>query len=184
MNSMLKEWPRRVPTNIKANEATKEYVLGYIFSEDMEDVLLIRKERPYWQKGMLNGIGGKIEKEEMPREAIKREMLEEAGIETTDDIWTKCGKIKVVEMKIPHRLVAEVHVYFSVNEDLYERACSMTDEQLTRCKTKDVITGGNKAYLPNVKTMVAYIVNGAAYHFGRLEIWEAAYESDGSSPNR
>ena len=37
-----------------------EYVVGFMLSIDGEDVALIRKERPAWQKGRLNGIGGHI----------------------------------------------------------------------------------------------------------------------------
>ncbi len=39
----------------------KRYVVGIIF-DDQNNVLLINKLRPDTQKGMLNGIGGKIEK--------------------------------------------------------------------------------------------------------------------------
>lgn len=32
--------------------------VGFIFNHDLTQVLLIRKNRPAWQKGKLNGIGG------------------------------------------------------------------------------------------------------------------------------
>ena len=40
----------------------KKYVLTFLFTSDYKNVWLIEKNRPNWQKGSLNGIGGKIEK--------------------------------------------------------------------------------------------------------------------------
>ncbi len=42
----------------------KGYVLGFAFDEDYEWVALIKKNRPQWQAGKLNGVGGKIEPNE------------------------------------------------------------------------------------------------------------------------
>ena len=60
------------------------FVVGFAFSncDDPENrkVLLVKKQRPQWQKGRLNGIGGKIEGNETPWAAMDRESLEEAGI--------------------------------------------------------------------------------------------------------
>jgi 8-oxo-dGTP diphosphatase len=66
------------------------YVLGFLFSKDREYVALIKKSRPEWQAGLLNGIGGKIEAGESELEAMQREFLEEAGVDTRDlDVWDK-----------------------------------------------------------------------------------------------
>ena len=43
-------------------------------------VLLIRKARPDWQAGKLNGIGGKVEGAETITEATVREFREETGL--------------------------------------------------------------------------------------------------------
>ena len=40
---------------------------------------VIKKERPVWQAGLLNAIGGHVEKGEYPVEAMQREFLEETG---------------------------------------------------------------------------------------------------------
>ena len=37
------------------------YVAGFLVSDDRYYVALIRKKRPAWQEGRLNGIGGHIE---------------------------------------------------------------------------------------------------------------------------
>ena len=57
-----------------------DYVAGFMFSEDKECVALIRKNRPEWQKGMYNGIGGHVDPGEYPIEAMIREFEEEAGV--------------------------------------------------------------------------------------------------------
>lgn len=68
---------------------TKRYVLGfYFFLGDPMKVVLVRKNKPEWQKGLLNGPGGKIEETDpTPEHAMVREMVEETGIITTPDDW-------------------------------------------------------------------------------------------------
>ena len=60
-----------------------DYVLVYARSinRTFEDVLLVLKDRPPWQAGMLNLVGGKIEKGETPEEAALRELKEESGLD-------------------------------------------------------------------------------------------------------
>ncbi len=53
-----------------------------MFSHDFREVALIRKTKPEWQAGLLNGIGGKIEPGEGPLVAMVREFREETGCET------------------------------------------------------------------------------------------------------
>ena len=61
----------------------KHYVLGFIFNREKNRVLLIKKKRPEWQAGHWNGIGGKIEKDETPLDAMNRETLEEVDLSFT-----------------------------------------------------------------------------------------------------
>lgn len=57
-----------------------EYVAGFLFTgPDPNWVALVRKARPAWQAGRLNGIGGKIEPGEAPVTAMVREFREETG---------------------------------------------------------------------------------------------------------
>ncbi len=62
----------------------KHYVLGLVFNCQEDKVLLIEKKRPDWMKGRWNGIGGKIEEEETPKEAMTRECMEEIGFARCD----------------------------------------------------------------------------------------------------
>ena len=52
------------------------YVVGFLFSHD--EIALIRKERPEWQAGKLNGVGGHMDDGETGLEAMIREFKEEA----------------------------------------------------------------------------------------------------------
>lgn len=56
------------------------YVVGFMFDQKTFGVLLIEKQKPAWQFGKLNGIGGKIEEGENSLEAMQREFAEETGV--------------------------------------------------------------------------------------------------------
>jgi 8-oxo-dGTP diphosphatase len=61
-------------------EKLKRYVVGFAVNEELRAIALIRKARPAWQAGRLNGIGGKIEDGEEPIDAMRREFKEETGV--------------------------------------------------------------------------------------------------------
>jgi 8-oxo-dGTP diphosphatase len=67
-----------------------DYVLGFMFTPDKEKVLLIKKTKPTWQAGHINGIGGKIEEGEDGNDAMAREFEEECGIKTNPANWEHC----------------------------------------------------------------------------------------------
>lgn len=71
-----------------------DYVAGFMFSEDMKTLALIKKDKPKWQAGKLNGIGGKIEPSELPYYAMSREFEEETGVVTNSCDWTQFAKIR------------------------------------------------------------------------------------------
>lgn len=57
----------------------KLYTVGFVFTNGNKDVLLVRKLKPLWQAGRLNGIGGKFEPGETAAQCIYREGYEEIG---------------------------------------------------------------------------------------------------------
>lgn len=69
------------------------YVVGFYFSPLLDQVLLIRKARPDWQKGKLNGIGGHIRDGETEFDAMQREFKEEANISTNQAHWVLFAKL-------------------------------------------------------------------------------------------
>jgi 8-oxo-dGTP diphosphatase len=64
------------------------YVAGFMFSSCRQLVALIRKNKPAWQKGKLNGIGGKVEDGESSLDAMVREFAEETGITVMPEHWS------------------------------------------------------------------------------------------------
>lgn len=59
-----------------------KYVCGFLLDQkDPNKVVLIKKNRPERQKGLWNGVGGKVEKtDETISWAMYREFLEETGV--------------------------------------------------------------------------------------------------------
>lgn len=66
---------------------TSRYVCGFMFSPDLQQVALIRKTKPKWQAGKLNGVGGSIEPNESDLDAMVREFLEETAELTDPNFW-------------------------------------------------------------------------------------------------
>lgn len=65
----------------------KCYVVGFMFNTDRTHVVLIRKNRPAWQAGKFNGVGGHIEPGESSVQAMVREFREETQRDTTKYLW-------------------------------------------------------------------------------------------------
>lgn len=66
----------------------KQYVLGLAFSRKGDKIVFVEKQKPEWQKGMYNGVGGKIEAEDAsPIDAMVREFQEETGTITEQTMW-------------------------------------------------------------------------------------------------
>lgn len=71
-----------------------DYVLGFLFENNGSSVVLIQKNRPEWQAGLLNGVGGKIAAGETEIQAMVREFHEEAGVNTSSLKWHKFATMK------------------------------------------------------------------------------------------
>lgn len=69
------------------------YVLGFCFTPDFEHVVLIKKAKPEWQAGLLNGLGGHVEASDHSEgAAMRREFREESGLDIRD--WTMFARMK------------------------------------------------------------------------------------------
>lgn len=76
---------------IAANQTYMRYVCGFMIAPAADalesQVLCVLKNRPTFQAGRWNGIGGKIEAGETPLQAQVREFEEEAGVATDPEAW-------------------------------------------------------------------------------------------------
>lgn len=118
------------------------YTLAFIFNEDLSKVLLLKKTRPEWQAGHLNGIGGKCEPNEPPLKCIQREVFEECGLENI--FFEKTGII-AGDAYI-------VYVYNArISSHLLESAVSKTDEIVSLYDVSDL---HNQELLPSVKYLI------------------------------
>ena len=70
------------------------YVVGFLFSDDRRWVTLIRKNRPDWQAGKYNGVGGKVEVGEAVNDAMVREFHEETGVKTKWTDWKEFALLR------------------------------------------------------------------------------------------
>lgn len=124
------------------------YVVGLLFNLDMSLVVLIEKTRPEWQRGKLNGIGGKIDfvavnefgiplhwkelvnnpqftpisiRSESPLEAMNREWLEETG-DKEPIIWNRFARQEIVNR-------AEIFFFYARSYHMnLDRFKKVTDE--------------------------------------------------------
>lgn len=83
-------------------------------------VLLINKLNPEWQRGLWNGVGGKLKFGEFHKNAVDRECFEETGIDVS-----KLEKTLVFNLK---GINGESVSYFSCFIEKFEEPQQKTDE--------------------------------------------------------
>lgn len=99
----------------------KKFTVGFMFDENLENVLLIHKNRPEWQMGKINGLGGKFEEGEESLDCIAREIKEESGLDTDKDKWVFIGNM------YNDKLLLDIYAYVHSGLDSKK---SLTDEEL------------------------------------------------------
>jgi 8-oxo-dGTP diphosphatase len=108
--------------NEESQDGVVRYVAGFAFDKGCRTVALVRKARPAWQAGKLNGIGGHIEEGETPEMAMEREFGEEAGLDLGgwEHFATLTGNgFEVVFFRIESSLVRGVRSAGDEPVDLY-----------------------------------------------------------------
>ncbi|MGB1239257.1 MAG: NUDIX hydrolase [Pseudomonadales bacterium] len=120
----------------------KHYVTGFLFSVDRCRVALIEKLNPQWQRGLHNGIGGKIEPGESALQAMVREFAEETGVVTQASDWYAFARV--------HRPgVYEVEM-FAAFDDSIDQVRTVEREQV-RIFAVDALP---KALIPNLAWLI------------------------------
>ncbi len=121
-----------------------QYVLGFAFTHDGR-VALIEKNRPAWQAGKWNGVGGHMEPGEDIYEAMAREFQEETGVETPWG-WRRVGRMVGEDVKESWA----VHV-LTITDDCIENVQSLTDEQVELVSLYNV---ENKPLQDNLQALI------------------------------
>jgi 8-oxo-dGTP diphosphatase len=99
----------------------KKFTVGFVFDQNLKNVLLMHKDRPDWQAGKVNGIGGKFDVGEESLDCMMREAKEESDLDTDKDKWVFLGNM--------YTDMVHLDVYAYVHDDL-SRAKTMTSEEV------------------------------------------------------
>ena len=107
-------------------EETVRFVLGFLFSEDRKRVVLIKKTKPSWQAGCLNGVGGKLESYDADFvSAMLREFREETGVIIPKENWHYFAEM------LDYKGEFYVSCYYSIdNNNLIDTVKTMEEESI------------------------------------------------------
>jgi 8-oxo-dGTP diphosphatase len=125
------------------------YVCGFMFSPNHNRVALIRKNKPDWQKGLLNGMGGKIEDLEFASHTMVREFREETGLVTSVEDWKLFLLLSGKDWQ----------VFFYSSEGDLSLLYSVTDEIVELVTTKPLPTDT----IRNLQWIVPFCIDGNSY---------------------
>lgn len=167
-----------------------KYVCGILLSKGK--FTLIKKNRPEWQKGKLNGIGGKIKsfrsndsestfnQEENPKVAMAREFEEETGVFIQASRW-HCFHIEsFVNAKTLKADQSGAKVYFfialgepeeidAVETMTDEEVVIMTDDDMTRYPASEFVYNIPYLYLmilSNINNNSLGLLNPEGINYG------------------
>lgn len=147
--------------NIYTGDIMRYYVCGFLFTPNRQQVALIKKVRPEWQAGLYNGIGGKIEFNESPSQAMIREFSEETGSRITN--WN--GFCKVINSAAISRTTPSGPwtVYFF---KAFEVAMlqSPTDEPVKWWDVRLIANKLNNYFVPNLSWLIPMALEDLTAH--------------------
>lgn len=130
-----------------------KYVLGFLFSADMQSVALIHKNKPAWQRGKFNGIGGKLEDGETAVQAMYREFLEETGVITDPMQWKYHGIMRRVNLSSSGEEF-ECFVFSMCNDAYIQTIQTKTDELVEVVKLSEL---NNQSRISNLDWLISFI---------------------------
>lgn len=135
----------------------QKYCVGFLMDPTLSRVVLIRKVKPEWQHGLLNGVGGKCEPGEDALAAMHREFHEETG---------------VAGLNWQHFLTLETpksHLSFFRSTGNVNKPITVTDEDIGVFDIPDVMDRCDT--LPNLRWCIQM---ARTFHFGeRAQRFEA-----------
>lgn len=120
------------------------YVAGLCI-DDARRVVLIEKNRPDWQAGKLNAVGGKVEAGETPHDAMVREFEEETGVRIPN--WDHYATVEFDGGDV------HFHRSFTTTSTLSE-VRSVTDEHVQVHRIESILCGDHRT-IPNLVWLLA-----------------------------
>lgn len=130
----------------------KTYACGFLIDTETNRVALIRKNRPVWQAGRLNAVGGKVEPGEWPLDAMRREFREETGARVDD--WQHIATVL--------DFTGSVYVYRHFDTTgLIDRLATTTDEAVEIHSTR--------AYIADLMPIQTWLLPLALYRHGDFD---------------
>lgn len=131
------------------------YVVGFAFSFNKKELVLIHKERPDFQKNKLNGVGGKRKEDpakqrefiETSKEAMVREFEEETGVKINDfELYATC-------IDLQKGITLDCYRFFT---DRIYQTKTMTDERIGIYSVADLDT---LPLLENLKVLIPMAID-------------------------
>lgn len=143
-----------------------DYVIGFAFDEKpLPDtyVLLIKKSKPDWQKGKLNGIGGKIGDHpefcnETALQAMVREFHEETGVLSSSRDW------ELFSIMHNGRYEHQVFCFETRVPALFEEARTMEEEPLVRIPVAGILRPKVYPLIPNLRSKIMLALDRESWH--------------------
>ena len=123
------------------------YVVGFIFSPDHAHIVLVLKNRPVWQAGRFNGVGGKIEAGETAAAAMARECFEETGLSLGADQWQHKAQITDSE-------TYRVDCFMTISPDIFSARRQERESEEIRILSVGDITTDVHPVIDNLKWLI------------------------------
>ena len=127
----------RMLKNEKDEDQIIQYVAGFLFNPTMDQVVLIKKNRPDWQKGFYNGVGGHIELGEDSCSAMRREFHEETGLNSDNYILLDIVSSDWMNFCEISGKMWKCYFFYAVSAD-YWKVETKTDEQIEIVYVQDL----------------------------------------------
>lgn len=131
----------------------QKYVLGFM-TDGNGNIAFIIKNKPEWQKGFKNGIGGKIEEGETSLEAMIREFQEETSVLTTKGEWANYAKMTNSKF--------EIDVFLGIiDEERFDQIMTNTDEVVVKHSINYTLDFPEE-FIDNIPWLLMMIMDQAA----------------------
>lgn len=129
---------------------TRMYVLGLAFSQDFSRVVMIRKNRPEWQRGFMNGVGGHVEDSDPGLiHAMSREFKEETSVDINHMRWLNFLEFGNAEWKVWCFTT-------TLSEQELQSVMTTTDEEVMVVSMTNI---HDIATIPNIRWMVPLAID-------------------------